>query len=213
MLMNWSSPFPYEESQINMLKKKARPPKLVSARQLHTDNDDKNQYKELDQELDKDKEKDREQDDNELGDYNPPKDKLKHKKMNTVTGNESYNMYQNPFTDQDKEEPIHTSYPIYDKPFEYTPTSSKDTQLLEKLNYMIYLLEEQKDEKTGQVTEELILDNGGVNIIGGGVSIVKPDEKASKQEIEIFKQHVHVDEPHVGPCTCCVIQSSLLSSY
>ena len=28
---------------------------------------------------------------------------------------------------------------------------------LDKLNYMIYLLEEQRDEKTGQVTEELIL--------------------------------------------------------
>jgi len=33
---------------------------------------------------------------------------------------------------------------------------SKD-QLLEKLNYMILLLEEQKDEKTGHVVEELIL--------------------------------------------------------
>jgi len=30
-------------------------------------------------------------------------------------------------------------------------------QLLEKLNYMIYLLEEQQDEKTGHVMEELIL--------------------------------------------------------
>ena len=34
--------------------------------------------------------------------------------------------------------------------------SSKD-QLLEKLNYMIFLLEEQKDEKTGHVMEEVIL--------------------------------------------------------
>ena len=30
-------------------------------------------------------------------------------------------------------------------------------ELLDKLNYMISLLEEQRDEKTGQVTEELIL--------------------------------------------------------
>jgi hypothetical protein len=43
-------------------------------------------------------------------------------------------------------------FPMYDKPLE-----PKESQLLEKLNYMIYLLEEQKDEKTGQVTEELIL--------------------------------------------------------
>lgn len=35
-------------------------------------------------------------------------------------------------------------------------TEKKD-HLLEKLNYMIYLLEEQKDEKTGHVVEELIL--------------------------------------------------------
>ena len=30
-------------------------------------------------------------------------------------------------------------------------------ELLEKLNYMIHLLEEQKDDKTGHVTEEIIL--------------------------------------------------------
>jgi len=35
-------------------------------------------------------------------------------------------------------------------------TTSKD-HLLEKLNYMIHLLEEQKDEKTGHVMEEVIL--------------------------------------------------------
>ena len=31
------------------------------------------------------------------------------------------------------------------------------SQLLEKLNYMIHLLEEQRDEKTGHVIEEIIL--------------------------------------------------------
>jgi hypothetical protein len=35
-------------------------------------------------------------------------------------------------------------------------TNNRD-QLLEKLNYMIHLLEEQKDEKTGHVMEEIIL--------------------------------------------------------
>ena len=45
---------------------------------------------------------------------------------------------------------------VYDTPlFEYTPKN--DTNLLDKLNYMIFLLEEQRDEKTGQITEELIL--------------------------------------------------------
>ena len=32
-----------------------------------------------------------------------------------------------------------------------------DNKLMEKLNYMIHLLEENKDEKTDTVTEELIL--------------------------------------------------------
>jgi len=36
------------------------------------------------------------------------------------------------------------------------PAQGRD-ELLEKLNYMIHLLEEQQDEKTGHVTEEVIL--------------------------------------------------------
>ena len=49
--------------------------------------------------------------------------------------------------------------PFKEKVPYYTQMSqagNKD-QLLEKLNYMIHLLEEQKDEKTGHVMEELIL--------------------------------------------------------
>ena len=45
-------------------------------------------------------------------------------------------------------------------PYYRTPDnteSSKNTSLIEKLNYMIHLLEEQQDEKTATVTEELIL--------------------------------------------------------
>ena len=36
-------------------------------------------------------------------------------------------------------------------------TQSQNDLLMEKLNYMIHLLEEQQDEKTGSVTEEVIL--------------------------------------------------------
>ena len=47
---------------------------------------------------------------------------------------------------------------VYDTPlFECPPIKNHDTNLLDKLNYMIFLLEEQRDEKTGQITEELIL--------------------------------------------------------
>jgi hypothetical protein len=136
MLSNWSSPFPHEETQMNMLKKKARP-KLVSARQLE------------------------QQDDDELHDYIPKIEKPKRErqiekddKEEKIQKENFKEMYENPFSEKEQD---HSEYPIYDKPFEYTPTYSKDAQLLEKLNYMIYLLEEQKDEKTGQVTEELIL--------------------------------------------------------
>lgn len=45
---------------------------------------------------------------------------------------------------------------VYDMPL-YEPPKPKDSELLERINYMIMLLEEQRDERTGQVTEELIL--------------------------------------------------------
>lgn len=47
-------------------------------------------------------------------------------------------------------------------PYYTTPSNSQSLDgekdlLIEKLNYMIHLLEEQKEEKTGHITEELIL--------------------------------------------------------
>jgi hypothetical protein len=89
-------------------------------------------------------------DDTELQDYMPKKgiEKLKEKKEKEKEKTEK--MEKEPFNQPLYEEP---EYPLYDKPMDPT----KESQLLEKLNYMIYLLEEQKDEKTGQVTEELIL--------------------------------------------------------
>ena len=37
------------------------------------------------------------------------------------------------------------------------PNAPMSSNLTDKINYMIYLLEEQKDDKTGRVTEEMIL--------------------------------------------------------
>ena len=37
------------------------------------------------------------------------------------------------------------------------PSYSADTDLIEKINYMIHLLEEQKHEQTHHVTEEFLL--------------------------------------------------------
>jgi hypothetical protein len=44
--------------------------------------------------------------------------------------------------------------PYYNK---MSPTTGNKDELREKLNYMIHLLEEQQDDKTGHVTEEIIL--------------------------------------------------------
>ena len=52
--------------------------------------------------------------------------------------------------------------PVTKVPYSSTPSNnanlhgSKD-ELMKKLNYMIHLLEENKDEKTSNVTEELVL--------------------------------------------------------
>ena len=88
-------------------------------------------------------------DDTELQDYMPKKgiEKLKEKKEKEKEKTDK--IEKETFYQPLYEEP---EYPMYDKPLD-----QKESQLLEKLNYMIYLLEEQKDEKTGQVTEELIL--------------------------------------------------------
>ena len=42
-------------------------------------------------------------------------------------------------------------------PVQEQPDMNREGDLAEKLNYMIYLLEEKRDEKTGHVTEEIIL--------------------------------------------------------
>ena len=74
------------------------------------------------------------------------------------------------YTPPPKPEPINRKVPesnrvpepdsvpnVYETPMLDTTYKSNETELLEKLNYMISLMEEQRDEKTGHVTEELIL--------------------------------------------------------
>jgi len=49
-------------------------------------------------------------------------------------------------------------YNSYNNPYSPSnPTNTENTILIEKLNYMIHLLEEQHDERTNNVTEEVIL--------------------------------------------------------
>ena len=47
--------------------------------------------------------------------------------------------------------------PYYNHANYQAPVSSNDDILLQKLNYMISLLEDQQDEKTNHVTEEVVL--------------------------------------------------------
>ena len=49
-------------------------------------------------------------------------------------------------------------YPTHNSKSDMESINDKQTQsLMKKLNYMIHLLEEQKNEQTNNVTEELIL--------------------------------------------------------
>jgi hypothetical protein len=57
-----------------------------------------------------------------------------------------------------KPESVPTEAPLPEPPMElHEPPLNREGDLLEKLNYMIYLLEEKRDEKTEHVTEEIIL--------------------------------------------------------
>ena len=82
------------------------------------------------------------EDDDPLANYTPPP---KPERINRKVEPDMPNVYETSLQDSYKSNPLLDSY------------KSNDSELLEKLNYMITLLEEQRDEKTGQVTEELIL--------------------------------------------------------
>ena len=51
----------------------------------------------------------------------------------------------------------HETSPYYAKMGISSGPSSGDTQLMEKINYMIHLLEDQQHEKTANITEEFLL--------------------------------------------------------
>jgi hypothetical protein len=77
-------------------------------------------------------------DDDSLSDYHPPKiEKIDRKNAVPEAPEPDVNVYETPLITQQYK--------------------TKDNELMEKLNYMIYLLEEQRDEKTSHITEELIL--------------------------------------------------------
>ena len=128
------------------LKKKSKPPskkvtQFLNSMQLEADDD--------------------EDDTQELGDFNPPThpeltSMPVDKEENNIQPSTSENNYRNYNNLEDQLKENFNNYVPY-----FTDANKglnpPDNKLMEKLNYMIHLLEENKDEKTDTVTEELIL--------------------------------------------------------
>ena len=123
-------------------------------------------------------------DGNKLANYNPPPPPIMSHKNNenTVMPNEllphkqsmnndvkpNIEINKNPYRANDSNLGIYSNYknsyepsniqlkPYYSK-MGLGSTGSTDDKLMEKINYMIHLLEEQQNEKTNNVTEEFIL--------------------------------------------------------
>lgn len=68
--------------------------------------------------------------------------------FSTLNNSTPQNNYQNYYN---------TYVPYYNNPTNNANLHGSKDQLMKKLNYMIHLLEENKDEKTNNVTEELVL--------------------------------------------------------
>ena len=111
--------------------------------------------------------------DSELGDFNPPpRAAVQQKPQEGEPTSQTYNPTIVSHETEDKavtpegfrsldttESPPHYQnyVPYYTNAGNTQSLDGPKDKLLEKLNYMIHLLEEQKEEKTGHVTEELIL--------------------------------------------------------
>lgn len=78
----------------------------------------------------------------------------KHDYTLTHMSNEQVNDYYKRLLPTYEEKPVNRRNQYY--PTASVPNTSDDT-LLQKINYMINLLEEQKDERTNNVTEEVVL--------------------------------------------------------
>ncbi len=99
-------------------------------------------------------------DDNELYDYNPPPPPSIN---NDYQENDEYQLDEqydikdvndNADISYDNNKDYSNQYKIYTNT---NNSTNKETELLEKINYMIHLLEEEKDVKLGNVTEEVVL--------------------------------------------------------
>ena len=95
-----------------------------------------------------------------LADFNPPPKPLLTKQPDEIIENDnsvSENDYNN-LDDYAANEKYYNQYiPYYTEAQNQPKTLDSKDKLFEKLNYVIHLLEEEKDSKTNNVTEELVL--------------------------------------------------------
>jgi hypothetical protein len=106
--------------------------------------------------------------DDELGDFNPPPKPVSAGVQSTIM-RENITNINKPNNNNNTSENIITNIPNYENMYNnttpnyntmtanYSNLSKDDDALMNKINYMIHLLEEQQDEKSGSVMEEVIL--------------------------------------------------------
>ena len=107
--------------------------------------------------------KNEEEDDDSLADFNPPPNpeltslpnEKKEEEVDSALSPEAFN---NINVSEEKIKQYYNNYiPYYENATNVPNIHGSKDDLMKKLNYMIHLLEENKDEKTNTVTEELIL--------------------------------------------------------
>lgn len=77
--------------------------------------------------------------------------------MKNYGANDTHSQTLSNYSQSYTNKPIAVSSPYYAKMGISGSSSSGDSQLMEKINYMIHLLEEQQHEKTNNITEEFLL--------------------------------------------------------
>jgi len=107
--------------------------------------------------------KNEEDEDDSLADFNPPPNPEltslpNDKKEEDVDSALSPEAFNNINVSEEKIKQYYNNYiPYYEETTNVPNIHGSKDDLMKKLNYMIHLLEENKDEKTNTVTEELIL--------------------------------------------------------
>ena len=107
--------------------------------------------------------KNEEDEDDSLADFNPPPNPEltslpNEKKEEDVDSALSPEAFNNINVSEEKIKQYYNNYiPYYEETTNVPNIHGSKDDLMKKLNYMIHLLEENKDEKTNTVTEELIL--------------------------------------------------------